>query len=89
MRPLTWALKEVDPVSLHRQSGIHAQEIYVCDRSETECLLWVLNWSIKYSYSYRLIGKGLWIGWEMLTLQRVINDIPAIGFMYLRSIVYY
>jgi len=27
MRSLTWALKEVDPVSLHRQSGIHAQEI--------------------------------------------------------------
>ena len=27
MRPLTWALKEVDPVGLHRQSGIHAQEI--------------------------------------------------------------
>jgi hypothetical protein len=23
MRPLTWALKEVDPVDLHRQSGIH------------------------------------------------------------------
>ena len=27
MRPLTWALKEVDPVGLHIQSGIHAQEI--------------------------------------------------------------
>jgi len=29
MRPFTWALKEVDPVGLHRQSGIHvhAQEI--------------------------------------------------------------
>ena len=27
MRPLTWALKEVDPVDLHRQSGIHAHEI--------------------------------------------------------------
>jgi hypothetical protein len=27
MRPLTWALKEVDPVGLHRQSGIHAQKI--------------------------------------------------------------
>jgi hypothetical protein len=27
MRPLTWALKEVDPVDLRRQSGIHAQEI--------------------------------------------------------------
>jgi len=27
MRPLTWALKEVDPVGLHMQSGIHAQEI--------------------------------------------------------------
>ena len=27
MRPLTWALKEVDPVGLHRQSDIHAQEI--------------------------------------------------------------
>jgi len=27
MRPLTWALKEVDPVGLHRQSGIQAQEI--------------------------------------------------------------
>jgi len=28
MRPLTFlALKEVDPVSLHRQSDIHAQEI--------------------------------------------------------------
>jgi hypothetical protein len=25
-RALTWALKEVDPVALHRQSGIHAQE---------------------------------------------------------------
>jgi hypothetical protein len=24
--PLTWALKEVDPVDLHRQSGIHAPE---------------------------------------------------------------
>jgi hypothetical protein len=23
MRPLTWALKEVDPVGLHRQSGMH------------------------------------------------------------------
>jgi hypothetical protein len=23
MRPLTWALKEVDSVGLHRQSGIH------------------------------------------------------------------
>jgi hypothetical protein len=23
---LTWALKEVDPVGLHRQSGIHAPE---------------------------------------------------------------
>jgi len=35
MRPLTWTLKEVDPVAiyiyiyigLHRQSGIHAEEI--------------------------------------------------------------
>ena len=27
MRPLTWAQKEVDPVGLHRQSVIHAQEI--------------------------------------------------------------
>jgi len=27
MRPLTWALKEVDTVGPHRQSGIHAQEI--------------------------------------------------------------
>ena len=27
MRSLTWALKEVDHVGLHRQSGIHAQEI--------------------------------------------------------------
>jgi hypothetical protein len=27
MMPLTWALKEVDPVGLHLQSGIHAQEI--------------------------------------------------------------
>jgi len=27
MRPLTWALKEVDPVGLHRQSGIHTPEI--------------------------------------------------------------
>jgi hypothetical protein len=27
MRPLSCALKEVDPVGLHRQSGIHAQEI--------------------------------------------------------------
>ena len=27
MRPLTWALKDVDPIGLHRQSGIHAQEI--------------------------------------------------------------
>jgi hypothetical protein len=26
MSPLTWALKEVDPVGLHRQPGIHAQE---------------------------------------------------------------
>jgi hypothetical protein len=24
MRPLTWVLKEVDPVGLHRQSGIHS-----------------------------------------------------------------
>ena len=35
---LTWALKEVDPVDLHRQSGIHTQEIYVWNRSETERL---------------------------------------------------
>jgi hypothetical protein len=28
MMPLTWALKDVYPVGLHRQSGIHAQEIY-------------------------------------------------------------
>ena len=28
MRPLAWALKEVDPVDLHRQAGIHAQEIW-------------------------------------------------------------
>ena len=27
MRPLIWALKEVDPLGLRRQSGIHAQEI--------------------------------------------------------------
>jgi hypothetical protein len=27
MRPLTWAMKEVDPVRLHRQSGIHAQDL--------------------------------------------------------------
>jgi hypothetical protein len=27
MRPLFCALKEVDPVGPHRQSGIHAQEI--------------------------------------------------------------
>ena len=27
MEPLTWALKEVDLVGLHRQSGIWAQEI--------------------------------------------------------------
>jgi hypothetical protein len=27
MIPLTWTLKEVDPVGLNRQSGIHAQEI--------------------------------------------------------------
>jgi hypothetical protein len=27
MSPLTWAMKEVDPVRLHRQSGIHAQDL--------------------------------------------------------------
>ena len=26
MKPLTWALKEVEPVAQHRQSGIHAPE---------------------------------------------------------------
>ena len=25
MRPLTWALKKVLPLDLHKQSGIHAQ----------------------------------------------------------------
>ena len=25
MRPLTWALKKVHPLDLHKQSGIHAQ----------------------------------------------------------------
>jgi hypothetical protein len=33
---LTWALKEVDPVGLHRQSGIHTQEIHVWNRSEKQ-----------------------------------------------------
>jgi hypothetical protein len=27
MSPLTWAMKEVDPVRLHRQPGIHAQDL--------------------------------------------------------------
>ena len=27
MRPLTWALIEVETVGLHKQSGIHTQEI--------------------------------------------------------------
>ena len=28
MMPLTWALKEVDPVGQHRQSGIYVHEIH-------------------------------------------------------------
>ena len=32
IRPLTWALKEVDPVDLHRQSGIHSQEIGIVNK---------------------------------------------------------
>jgi hypothetical protein len=38
MRPLTWALKEVDLVGLHRQSGIHQPYHHVWNRSETERL---------------------------------------------------
>jgi hypothetical protein len=38
MMPLTWSLKEVDPIGIHRQSGSQAYMIYhfVWNRSEIE-----------------------------------------------------